>query len=139
MTPDEMAALHARCFTVPRPWTATEFAEMLQSLHVFAVPRADGFALVRVIADEAELLTLAVAPEARRQGIGRAMLAEALDRAARRGAVTMHLEVAADNTPALALYDRAGFARTGRRPGYYRSPVGQRTDALLLARALPPP
>lgn len=134
-----MAALHARCFSVPRPWTKTEFAEMLQSLHVFAVIRADAFALVRVAADEAELLTLAVAPEARRQGIGGTLLAEALERAAGRGAVTMYLDVAADNAAALALYRSAGFVQTGRRRAYYRAPDGRRTDALLFARALPPP
>jgi ribosomal-protein-alanine N-acetyltransferase len=134
-----MAALHAQVFTVPRPWTESEFAELLQSLHVFAVARAEGFALARVTADEGELLTLAVAPEARRRGAGRALLSEALDLAAERGAVTMFLEVAADNVPALALYKGSGFAQTGRRQGYYRSPEGKRTDALVLTRALSPP
>lgn len=134
-----MAALHARVFTVPRPWTRSEFAEMLQSLHVFAVSRPEAFALVRVTADESELLTLAVAPEARRQGIGRELLLQSMQRAARRGAVTMYLEVAADNAPALALYRGAGFVQTGSRPGYYHAPDGRRTDALVLAQALTPP
>jgi ribosomal-protein-alanine N-acetyltransferase len=134
-----MAALHARVFTVPRPWTRSEFAEMLQSLHVFAVTAADGFGMVRVTADESELLTLAVAPEVRRRGVGRSLLQQAIERAAMRGAVTMYLEVAADNAPALALYLSGGFVQTGRRPGYYHAPDGGRTDALVLARALPPP
>lgn len=90
----------------------------------------------RVIADEAELLTLAVAPPARRQGLGRGLLAHFLDEARRRGATRAFLEVAADNGPACALYQAGGFAEDGRRRGYYRGPDGVVVDALLLSRAL---
>lgn len=99
-----------------------------------------GFALFALAADEAEVLTLAVAPGARRRGLGAALLAAAAAAAAARGARSIHLEVAEDNAAARALYARAGFAETGRRRGYYARPGG-RTDALRLRRALdiPPP
>ncbi|WP_093361320.1 GNAT family N-acetyltransferase [Tropicimonas isoalkanivorans] len=95
-----------------------------------------GFALGRVIVDEAELLTLAVDPPARRHGLGRALLADFETSAASRGATSALLEVSAANAPAIALYTAAGFLRTGHRPGYYRTPHGARIDALLLAKAL---
>jgi ribosomal-protein-alanine N-acetyltransferase len=84
--------------------------------------------LARVTADEAEILTLAVAPPARRGGIGAALLASAMQRAAAAGAVAMFLEVASGNLPAQSLYEKAGFVRVGRRARYY--PNGG--DALVL-------
>lgn len=131
-----MAALHARCFTVPRPWGASEFAEMLTSLHVFAVALPEGFAVVRVVADEAELLTIAVAPEARRRGLGRALLAEAEAGAVHRHAGRMFLEVADGNAAAIGLYRSAGYTESGRRTGYYRPPDAPRIDALILHKTL---
>ena len=131
-----MAALHARAFTVPRPWGATEFADLLTSIHVFAVTEPAGFAVGRAVAGEAELLTIAVAPEQRRQGVGRQLLdrIEAVARLRRSGRLL--LEVAADNLPAIALYHSAGFRPEARRPGYYRHPDGSGRDALILAKAL---
>jgi ribosomal-protein-alanine N-acetyltransferase len=136
MTPDALAALHARCFTTPAPWPAAEFAATLASPGAFLLHESQGFLLGRVVADEAELITLATAVEARRQGIGRRLLAAFLAESAARGAVTAFLEVAADNAPALALYTQAGFAVQGRRRAYYRTPDGQRKDALILTRLL---
>ena len=127
---------HARCFTTPRPWTAAEFAALLAEPPVFATLAETGFALGRVVADEAELLTIAVAPEARRQGEGRALLDGFLRTARARGAETAFLEVAADNTPAIALYERGGFAPAGRRRGYYTQPGGPALDALVMTRGL---
>ena len=136
MTPETLARLHARAFTHPRPWTALEFASLLDSPHVFAVGDSRAFALGRVIADEAELLTIAADPALRRQGLGRAALAAFHAAATARGARTAFLEVAADNIAARALYDAAGYRRCGERPGYYRGPDGHAVDALLMARAL---
>ena len=141
--PEALAALHASVFTVPRPWSAAEFRALLASRGSFAVtrpaePGLGGFALVRALAGEAELLTLAVAPDMRRQGIGRQLLEAALEGAAARGAWVMLLEVAADNAPAVALYEAAGFARVARRPRYYRDAFGDAVDALILSRALDP-
>ena len=136
MTPAAMAALHARCFTTPRPWTAAEFAALLAEPPVFATLAETGFALGRVVANEAELLTIAVAPEARRQGEGRALLDGFLRTARARGAETAFLEVAADNAAALALYRWSGFAEAGRRRGYYHSPGNPPVDALVMVKSL---
>lgn len=131
-----MAALHAAAMTAPRPWTEAEFAALLATPGTFAVGDATAFALGRVVLDEAELLTLATHPGHRRRGLGRACLA-AFEAAARaRGARTAHLEVAADNAAALALYGGAGWSGAGRRRGYYRTTDGGAVDALLLIRAL---
>lgn len=94
----------------------------------------DGMVLARVAADEADILTLAVVPGARRQGLGGHLLRAAMDEAARRGATTMFLEVGVDNDAAQALYAACGFAQVGRRRGYY--PDGG--DALVLRAALTP-
>lgn len=129
MTADELAALHAACFTVPRPWTTTEFAELLASPLTYLNAAPGGFALGRVIADEAELLTIAVHPDQRRRGLGRRLLAAFLNQAAANGAAAAFLEVAARNESALALYLEAGFRQVGRRSGYYTD-----ADALILRR-----
>jgi len=135
VTPAALAAIHAACFTVPRPWSAAELADLIASHSTLLAEASDGFALARVAADEAELLTIAVRPEARGRGLGSALLRDVLAAAAARGAGRMVLEVAADNAAALALYRREGFAECGRRRGYYAAPDGRRIDALIMARA----
>ncbi len=120
MTPEALADTHARAFAGQgRAWSAAEFAALLASPHVFVTGDARGFALVRVIADEAELLTLATDPDHRRQGHARACLVAFFAEARARGAATAFLEVAEDNAAALALYRGAGFTQTARREGYY--------------------
>lgn len=137
MTPDDLAALHARCFTTPRPWDAAAFAGFLTDPLAFLLVEGDaGFLLGRAVAGEAELLTLAVAPEARRRGLGRKLVARFLYQARLRGADQAFLEVSEDNPAARALYQRAGFAESGRRRGYYRRPDGSAVDAVVMARGL---
>ena len=137
MTPDALSALHARCFTSPRPWTAAEFAGWLADPLAFLLVEGDaGFLLGRAVAGEAELLTLAITPEARRRGLGQKLVSRFFYQARLRGAETAFLEVAEDNTPARALYVRAGFVETGRRRGYYARPDGPATDALVMTRLL---
>ena len=139
MTPEDLAVLHARCFTIPRPWSAAEFAGFVTDPLAFLLVEGDvGFLLGRAAAGEAELLTLAVAPEARRRGLGQRLVSRFLYQARLRGAASAFLEVAADNAPAQALYDRAGFAPAGRRRGYYAGPDGRVQDALVLRRELAP-
>lgn len=138
MSPAEMAALHARCFTTPRPWSAAEFAALAADPLCFFSTTPQGLLVGRAVAGEAELLTLAVAPEARRAGAGRRLLAAFLTEAAARAAATAFLEVAEDNAAAIALYTAGGFAVTGRRPRYYRRPDGTPLDALVMARGLDP-
>jgi ribosomal-protein-alanine N-acetyltransferase len=91
-----------------------------------------GMILIRVTEDEAEVLTLAVAPEARRQGVAGALLAAAMAAARAQAARTMVLEVAIGNAAARALYERAGFVEAGRRPRYY----ADGGDALILRARL---
>jgi [ribosomal protein S18]-alanine N-acetyltransferase len=92
-----------------------------------------GFVLARAAAGEAEILTLAVVPAARRQGVGSALLAGAMAAACARGAAEMFLEVAASNAAAHALYAGLGFTEVGRRPRYYADGA----DAFVLRRTLP--
>ena len=127
MTPADLAALHATAFDGAARWSAEAFAETLAAPEAFAVTRTSGFAIGRVVLDEAELLTLLVAPQHRRQGHARALLADFAGTARDRGARMAFLEVAADNDAARALYEAAGWRVSGRRRGYYGG-----TDALIL-------
>jgi len=129
-----LAALHAQAFGAP--WTEAEIAALLRGPGGAALEVDGGFILLRVAAGEAEVLTLAVRPGARRRGVGRALVRAGLQAAERAGAEAMFLEVAADNGAALALYAGEGFAEVGRRRGYYARP-GEAADALVLRRALP--
>lgn len=92
-----------------------------------------GFSLSRTIANESELLLIAVARHHQGRGIGKSLLAEFLDRALRSQVSRVHLEVR-DGNPAVALYKTAGFIQVGRRKRYYRSADGQTFDALTFAR-----
>jgi ribosomal-protein-alanine N-acetyltransferase len=93
-----------------------------------------GFSLVRAVADEAELLLLAVAAEEQRRGIGCALLDQFIDAARGRGARKLHLEVR-DGNSAMGLYLTAGFVPAGRRRNYYHGPEGDSFDAVTLMLA----
>ena len=95
-----------------------------------------GFALIRMIAGEAELMLLGVLPEMRRRGVGQALLDAAFATTASRGAETIFLEVRASNDGARLLYQRAGFRMIGRRPGYYRGAGGMSHDAVTYSKPL---
>lgn len=96
---------------------------------------AVGFALSRLILDEAELLLLATAPARRRRGVGAALLRSVIADARARGGTTLHLEVREGNA-AISLYRAANFAKVGERRGYYRGNSGQSFDAFTFSRAL---
>lgn len=134
----DLAAIHAAAFDTP--WTEADMAGLLASPGVFAVLAADaaprGMVLARAIAGEAEILTIGVSPDARRGGLGRALVEAALGVARRSGAETAFLEVAVDNLAAIALYQGAGFEPVGQRKGYYDRGAGGRADALVLRRDL---
>jgi [ribosomal protein S18]-alanine N-acetyltransferase len=98
-------------------------------------PRLVGYVVALVIAPDAEIADLAVSPGTRRRGVGRALLARALDELTAREVGTVHLEVRESNLAARALYQSAGFRAVGRRRAYYRQPV---EDALLLRREIDP-
>lgn len=137
MTPETLAATHMAAFSDERPWTAVEFAALLSQPSTVLTGEAESFLLGRVILDEAEILTLATAPAARRQGRARTALAAFLTVALQRGATRAFLDVAEDNAPARALYAAAGFAEIARRAAYYTAPDGTRTAAIVMARDLP--
>jgi ribosomal-protein-alanine N-acetyltransferase len=129
-----LAALHRTCFA--RPWDAPSFASLLAhdqraALGVWAADGLDGFIVLQHAADEAEILTLAVAQAARRSGLASQLLAAGASWAKQFGVRHWHLEVAADNHAALALYTTHGFAEIGRRAGYYEN-----VDAVLMQRDL---
>jgi ribosomal-protein-alanine N-acetyltransferase len=103
----------------------------------FVISSKEGFILVRVAAGEAEILTLAVAPDARSHGVGAALVTTAATHAQQCGATELFLEVAVSNAAARALYSRLGFAENGRRKGYYVTQGAELEDALLLRSRIP--
>ncbi|MCW1954750.1 ribosomal protein S18-alanine N-acetyltransferase [uncultured Lentibacter sp.] len=135
MTAEALADLHAACFPL-RPWSAGELEALCAEEGAVLERVAQGFALARVTLDEAELLSIAVAPEAQGRGIGRALLGALVTRLAARHVTQLFLEVAEDNAPARALYAQAGFEEVGRRRGYYTRPQAAAVDALVLRRKL---
>ncbi len=135
-TSDELATLHALCFTKPRPYAAHEFESLLSSRGMILFDQEDGFMLCRVIADEGEILTLAVHPDARRKGVADHLMGSFEAHCTANGVTTLFLDVAEDNIAALALYEGRGFVEASRREGYYRLPNGKREDALLMVKDL---
>lgn len=136
-----LAAIHATAFTPA--WTVTELAWMLDPPGLGLVTEDAGqissFLLARLVADEAEILTLAVRTDARHQGRATALLARLLEVLGERGVATVFLEVAEDNAAAIRLYESAGFRRTARRRGYYGRPEDAAVDALVMVKRMAGP
>jgi len=136
----DLAAIHAKGFY--RGWPSNEFASFLSErdtpvyVACDAKRRIAGFALVRIAADEAELLTIAVDPKWRGKRLGHALLKAAFDDLLMSPARRMFLEVSEDNVAAIKLYERHGFARIASRKGYYPKPDGTAATALVMARDL---
>ena len=131
-----MAAIHASAFAAPNAWSGDVFRLQLALPNVFGLLHpSGGLILLRLAADEAEVLTLAVTPDARRGGVGAALLREATTRAAAMGARAVFLEVSVANIAARQLYTRADFIPAGLRPHYY----SDGSDALVLRLDLHPP
>jgi ribosomal-protein-alanine N-acetyltransferase len=136
------AKLHAQSFA--HAWGVAEFESLLAGRDVVGQAaiaatfwgrrEVSGFVLSRRAADTAEILTIAVAPAARRKGIGSALLMSHLPTLAAEGAKSLFLEVEADNKAALALYRRFDFQEVGERKTYYRTADGNRASALILRR-----
>jgi len=139
--PELLAELHAGCFE--QPWNANAFANLLRTPGTVAtIARGDGdngtpagFALLRLAGGEAEIVTIGVRPACRGRGAGAALLDDLTTRARAAGASALLLEVAVDNTAAIALYQGRGFASHGRRARYYRRPGGA-VDAIIMRQAL---
>jgi ribosomal-protein-alanine N-acetyltransferase len=130
-----LAAIHAECF--PDAWSAQAIDDLLATPGTFVFTGGEGFILARAAGGEAEVLTLAVSPSARRFGTGSALVRAAGDHAHRLGAQALFLEVAAGNLAARTLYRRLGFAEAGLRKGYYAKRDEKPEDALVLRSDLP--
>ena len=134
-----IAALHAVSFR--RGWSEQEVEGLLTDRRVIAhramVGSAmAGFIMSRLVEDEAEILSVAVAGQRRGRGLARNLLNLHLRRLAAFGARAVFLEVDEHNKAAIRLYDRAGFHEISRRPNYYPGPGGQAVAALVLRRDL---
>ncbi len=136
-----LARIHGQCFD--EPWDAASFRRLMQGsafalvAHNAAETELQALILIQAVADEAEILSLATLPHARRRGYARTLILGAADEAYRRGAKTLFLDVAEDNDAALALYRGLGFMLKGRRKGYYQRKGAPAAAALLLAATLP--
>lgn len=129
-----MRAAFQPCFG--EAWTRSQCAGIMPMAGVTLTIAEDGdesvgFALVRSVSDEAELLLLAVDPEQQRSGIGQILLDQFIAGSLSQGAHRLHLEVR-DGNPAVSLYQAAGFTTAGRRRNYYRGPDGETYDAVTL-------
>lgn len=134
-----LAQLHGASFH--RGWGEAEFETMLTErntlVHRLRLGRKTiGFAVSRLAADEAEILSIAVAADQRGRGLSRNLLLTHLGHLAGRGVRAVFLEVEENNRPARRLYERAGFAVVGRRERYYREANGEQLNALLMRRDL---
>ena len=130
----QIAQLEKRCFS--DPWSEKSIASELENpLSVWLVA-VDGGELIgyvgsQTVLGETDMMNLAVAPEARRQGTGRALVLALVDALTEKGSHSLMLEVRVSNTPAQKLYESLGFSQVGRRPKYYVNP---REDALILRK-----
>lgn len=124
---NELANLHKQCFP-HKPWSADDFAD-LQKSGCEIIASQNGFIVYRATCDEAEIITIGVAPDARRGGIAAAMLGIIENDLKKRGIKHIFLEVAADNTPARSLYKNNGYTEIGIRPKYYDG-----VDAIMMRK-----
>lgn len=136
---ETLATIHQDLFAPP--WSSHEFAALLKqstAIGLLAVVRMTkepvGLLVGRVVADEAESLTLGVSHSWQRLGIATRLVETFVRRATERGATQIFLEVAADNFPARQLYSAAGFREVGHRRGYYERSSAPAADALIMAK-----
>lgn len=132
---DTLSSIHAACF--PRGWTESEFRDLFDHSHVIAYgcfnhSQMIGFIFGWIAGGDFELLTVAILPAYRKQGLARQLLEEASHHARKLGSHRIFLEVSVDNPAAHALYYGFGFETIGRRKGYYRHTDGTLEDALTM-------
>ena len=126
---NKLAELHKQCFP-DKPWSESDFADLKKSgCEILASD--NGFIVWRVVADEAEIISIGVAPDARRNGIAGAMILLMEQELKKSSVVNVFLEVSEVNAPAKKLYEKYGFKPTGRRPKYYDG-----IDAIIMTKRL---
>jgi ribosomal-protein-alanine N-acetyltransferase len=137
---EALAGLHAQGFH--RGWPVADFQSYIASRDTPVYVACDakrkiaGFAMLRLAADEAELITIAVDNRWRKKGVGRALMRALFDDLQMTPARKLFLEVAADNPAALRLYTQHGFSRVSERQGYYARPDGRPATAIVMSRDL---
>ena len=132
----EVAAIEALCFS--DPWSEASFLSAAEngtySFYAAIDPvtgKICGYGGIYTVCDSADVTTVAVLPDYRGRGIGLMIMSSLISDAEKRGAVAVHLEVRESNLPAIALYEKCGFTKDGRRKGYYRFP---KEDAVLMTK-----
>lgn len=138
---DAMAVLHAAAFPVGEAWSVTALQDLLNQPATLArgLQAEAGlvaFVLVQFVEGDAEILTLATAPQAQRRGFARALIEQFERELQSSGLKKWMLDVRADNSGALAFYKRLGFQTDGTRRNYYRRLEGGRIDAILMSKAV---
>lgn len=123
----KLSDLHKKCFP-NRPWSADDFRDLKQS-GCEIIMSENGFIVYRIAVDEAEIITIGVDPEMRRQGIAAAMIGIIEKNLKNQGVKKIFLEVALNNEPAKRLYESMGFKVVGSRPKYYDG-----VDAILMVK-----
>jgi ribosomal-protein-alanine acetyltransferase len=137
---DDVVGIERRCNS--HPWTREHFEDALRSGYLCLVAREQqriiGFAIARVLVDDAELLLIAVEPNHRRGGCASLLLQTLIERLQANEKSPLHLEVRASNEGAIAFYEARQFVRSGLRKNYYPNGVlgNQREDAVLMQRAV---
>ncbi|MEM7211405.1 MAG: GNAT family N-acetyltransferase [Pseudomonadota bacterium] len=138
-TAKRLAALHADAFPAHGRMTADDLLVLGTAPGTFILADSEirfGMLMMRCAADEAEVITIGVVPEGRRQGLGSDLLNAGIQKVGSEGIRTVFLEVDAGNRAAIDIYSKLQFAEIALRAGYYRLPDGTRTDALILRRCL---
>ena len=126
---DKLVELHRQCFP-DKPWSESDFMELKKS-GCEIVASDNGFIVWRVVADQAEIITIGVAPDARRSGIAESMILLMEQELKKQSIVNIFLEVSEVNYPAKKLYEKLGFTVVGKRPKYYDG-----IDAIIMSKAL---
>ena len=126
---EELSNLHKKCFP-NKPWSADDFRNLKQS-GCEIIMSQNGFVVYRIVVDEAEIITIGVDPEMRRNGIASAMIGIIEKESQKQGVKKIFLEVASTNIPGQKLYENHGFNRIGLRPKYYDG-----VDAILMSKDL---
>ncbi|MBQ1202993.1 MAG: ribosomal protein S18-alanine N-acetyltransferase [Clostridia bacterium] len=121
-----LAELEKQCFSTP--WSAAALAEELENPHAVFLVACDahtvyGYIGMHHLGDEGFITNVAVSPDARRQGIGKSLLAAAAAYGQTHALYRLTLEVRVSNAAAIALYETCGWVRDGTRPGFYRAPT----------------
>jgi len=129
-----LASLYAVCFE--KAWNEAELVALFATAETFAIMNEQAFLIVRLVLDEAEIITLGVLPSARKQGIAFKLMQVLKGFLIEQGIKTLFLETKAGNFAAQRLYQKAGFATIALRKGYYHNQDGTVEDAMMMVLTL---